>query len=462
MTPELPFEPGGGGGRGREYFLCRRLVELGHQVLNISPVLPSEAHWAQALRDVGVENWVVQRPASHLREATSAAIDDPAVLVTAAVAPVRALEMRVFWLQIRHLVERAASEWQPDVVVVGHDMAAAWAQGVPVRVPAVLTLHNLTWHWYLSRARRSRGPAAVLLRAEALRYRRYLLGLLPRYAAAIAVSTLEADELRQAVRTPVSVIPTGVDTSKLHPSPEQGGPPRLLFTGTLGYPPNSEGIRWFADHVWPEIRRRVTDVQLDIVGRNPPAPVIALGKREGINVVGPVPLMDPYFARAHVVVVPILTGAGIRVKIVEAMAAGRAIVSTSLGWEGLPHVTPGRHLLVEDDPLEFALAITHLLGERTLRERIASDARLLAERHYDWRGLGDDQERVLTAVIDRETLGAPATAPIRPFRARCQPIGHRASNCRAHEQRRPTSLAVIRSFSFVRRPDSRARDNDWR
>ena len=401
MTPELPFEPGGGGGRGREYFLCRRLVELGHQVLNISPVLPSEAHWAQALRDVGVENWVVQRPASHVRETAAAVAADPTILATAAVAPVRALEMRIFWLELRHLAERAASEWRPDVVVVGHDMAAAWARGLPESVPAVLTLHNLTWHWYRSRARRSGPLTALALRAEGTRYRRYLLGELSRYQAAIAVSTIEAAELRRTVEIPVSVIPTGVDTEALRPAPEQEGPPRLVFTGTLGYPPNSQGIRWFADQVWPEVRRQVPDVQLDVVGRNPPPSVEELGNREGINVIGPVPVMDPYFARAHAVVVPILTGAGIRVKIVEAMAAGRAIVSTSLGWEGLPHVQPDEHLLVADDPLQFATAAVRLLAQPDLRHRLAGDARLLAERQYDWRRLGDEQEVVLRGVIER-------------------------------------------------------------
>ncbi len=109
--------------------------------------------------------------------------------------------------------------------------------------------------------------------------------------------------------------------------------------------------------------------------------------------------MGPYFERAHVVVVPILTGAGIRVKIVEAMAAGRAIVSTSLGWEGLPHVIAGQHLLVADDAREFAAATTRLLREPELRRRIAAQARSLAEQHYDWRGLGDEQEAVLQSGL---------------------------------------------------------------
>jgi glycosyltransferase involved in cell wall biosynthesis len=408
LTPELPHAQGGGGGRGHEYFMCRRLVELGHQVLNISPVLPAEAHYAEDLREAGVENWVSLRPESHLREAVQAVMAEPRILTTAVTGPVRALEMRIFWLELRQLVERAIREWRPDVVVVVHGMAAAWANGLPESAPAVIGLHDLQWHWYLQRAQRRRGPSSLVLRGEAERYRRHVVGLLPRYRAAIALSTIEAAELRATTGIPVSVIPVGVDTATLRPAPEQEGPPRLVFTGTLGYPPNTQGIRWFADHVWPQVRRAVPDAQLDIVGRAPPPSVQALDDRGGITVVGSVRAIGPYFARAHAVVVPILTGAGIRVKVVEGMAAGRAIVSTSLGWEGLPHVQPGRHLLVADTPHDFARAAIRLLLEPALRESIASDARLLAERSYDWRGLGDEHESVLQAVTDRATTSDAA------------------------------------------------------
>lgn len=406
LTPELPHRQGGGGGRGHEYFVCRRLVELGNEVLNISPALPSELGYEHDLRDVGVENWITRRPASHIREAAAAIAAEPAVLATAGLAPIRALEMRVFWIKLRQLVERAVQEWRPDVAIVVHGMAAAWAEGLPGSLPAVLSLHDLHWQWYRSRAQRRRGVVALMLNAEAKRHRRHLLGQLARYQAAIALSTVEADELRQTTSIPVSVIPTGVDTSTLRPAPEQAGPPRLVFTGTLSYQPNSQGIRWFADHVWPLVRRQLTEAQLEVVGRDPPASVRALGQREGITVVGSVPDMAPYFARAHAVVVPILTGAGIRVKIVEAMAAGRAVVSTSLGWRGLPLVEPERHLLVADDPQHFADATVRLLKHPELRRSIAHEARLLAEENYDWRSLGDQQEAVLRKIVGPSTHSA--------------------------------------------------------
>jgi glycosyltransferase involved in cell wall biosynthesis len=163
----------------------------------------------------------------------------------------------------------------------------------------------------------------------------------------------------------------------------------------MSYAPNHEGIRWFAERVWPLVRAAQPDARLDVVGKDPPEAVRMLDGRDGIAVHGFVPSMAPYFAGAHAVVVPILTGAGIRVKIVEAMSAGRALVSTTLGWEGLAHLEPGRHLLVADEPQPFADAALTLLGDPGLRERMAAEARALAEREYDWRSLGDRLERVL-------------------------------------------------------------------
>ena len=401
LTPELPHVPGNGG-QTREFFLCRRLAELGHDVLNISPAEPRWMQYTHQLRDVGVQNWVAPRPASQRVEALRAAVEQPRVLEAAVAAPVRALEMRVFWRRLRPLAWQAVREFRPDVVLVGHDMAAAWATDLPATLPAALTLHNLTWRWYESRARLADPLRAAALRAEALRYRRHVLRVLPRYALAIPVSTTEADELRATgLVGQVELIPTGVDTEALRPAQAPDGPPRLLFTGTMSYAPNSQGIGWFVREVWPLVRAQVPDAGLLVVGKDPPPEVLALDGAEGVEVKGFVESMAPYFAAATAVVVPILTGAGIRVKIVEAMSAGRPIVSTTLGWEGLPHVQPGRHLLVADAPAEFAAAAVRLLRDGELRQRLAGDARALAEAEYDWRALGEHLAEALQRCASR-------------------------------------------------------------
>jgi polysaccharide biosynthesis protein PslH len=149
------------------------------------------------------------------------------------------------------------------------------------------------------------------------------------------------------------------------------------------------------------VREQIPTAVLDVVGKGPPEDVLALDGRDGIAVHGFVDSMAPFFARTHAVVVPILAGAGIRVKIVEAMSAGRAIVSTSLGCEGLVGLEDGRHLLVADEARAFADAAVRLLREPDLRRDIAARARELAERSYDWRPLGDHLERVLRDAATR-------------------------------------------------------------
>jgi glycosyltransferase involved in cell wall biosynthesis len=171
----------------------------------------------------------------------------------------------------------------------------------------------------------------------------------------------------------------------------------LLFTGTLNHPPNAEGIEWFADEAWPAIRARLPDAKLLVVGREPPRSVTRLGSRPGIEVVGPVADMREWYARATAVVVPLLSGGGSRLKILEALACGRAVASTSAGAEGLD-LAPGRELVIADGGEAFAGATLRLLGDPPLRGALAAAGRSAAETRYDWRVLGDRLESVLASA----------------------------------------------------------------
>ena len=355
------------------------------------------------LEDVGVSVRVAVRPRSKVEEVLRAVSAEPSVLAAAVTQPERSLEMRVFWTRLRALALKAAHELRPDVVLIGHDMAMTWARDLPHGLPKVLSCQNLLWNWYEARARRTKRPAAALaLRAEARRYRRFVHARLPEFHTVTTVSTVERAQLVEMGCPRVALIPVGVDMSALRPAPEQPGPPRVLFTGTMSYPPNHEGAVWLARDVWPLVRARMPVARLDIVGRDPAPSVTALDGRNGVFVAGFVPSMAPFFEAAQVAVAPILTGAGIRVKIIEAMAAGRPVVSTSLGCEGLG-VKPGGPVLVADDPQRFAEAILDLLGDSEKRARMGREGRMLAEREFDWRALGDRLEAVL--------LDAAAAAP---------------------------------------------------
>lgn len=179
----------------------------------------------------------------------------------------------------------------------------------------------------------------------------------------------------------VQAIDTAVDVDYFQPNgtPEQAD--RIVFIGSLDWLPNQDGVAFFVREVWPLIRRAKPQAIFRIVGRNPARSVRRLARAEGVEVVGTVPDVRPYLAAAPVIVVPLLVGGGTRIKIFEAMAMGKAIVSTSIGAEGLP-VRSGEHLLLADTPADFALAVLQLLNDANCRARMGQAASRLVNAHY--------------------------------------------------------------------------------
>lgn len=150
--------------------------------------------------------------------------------------------------------------------------------------------------------------------------------------------------------------------------------PELLFLGGFGHPPNVDGLLWFVRAIWPAIRCAVPAARLTVIGRNPTAEVKDLAKVEGVDVIGYVPELAPYLDRAALMVAPLRFGAGVKTKVVEAMAAGLAVVTTHVGVQGLD-VTSGEHLMIADEPEEFARRVIELLGDPERVEQIGRAGR---------------------------------------------------------------------------------------
>jgi glycosyltransferase involved in cell wall biosynthesis len=196
----------------------------------------------------------------------------------------------------------------------------------------------------------------------------------------------EADRARCARERPrrkVLVVPNGIDCAAVMPEPSrQVGPPVVLFSGDMGFEPNVEAAELLAMRLFPEIRRACPEVKLRLVGRNP-APRVRRLAGPGIAVTGEVADMVPYLHAATVYVAPHFTGAGTRTKLLEAMAAGCAIVTTSIGIEGI-EVVHGRDVVVADDVPSLSAAVVRLLGDPDARNRLGTAARRLVEERYDW------------------------------------------------------------------------------
>jgi glycosyltransferase involved in cell wall biosynthesis len=276
-----------------------------------------------------------------------------------------------------------------DVVLVEH---AGLAPLVTERVGSrwVLTMHNLP----SVQAEQAAGLAPSsrhrwLWEREAAKARRLEADAGRAFDTVIAVSDQDASRLTGDVR----VVPNGVDLEAFMPTPLPSTP-SLVFTGTLDYRPNVDGILWFCREVLPSAARRVPGLTLTIAGRRPVPAVRELARQPGVSVIADVADIRPVLQRARLAVVPIRLGTGTRLKVLEAMAAGRPVVGTAVGLEGLG-VEAGRHALVADDPAGLADAIVSLCADTELAARLAAGGRQLVEARYGW----DDIGRRLTAVL---------------------------------------------------------------
>ena len=272
---------------------------------------------------------------------------------------------------------------EPFDVVHVEDTAMMALLPAALNVPVVLSIQNVEY-WRAARA----GSAGMGQRIDVWKLRRYEQTAFERATVCCPTSALEAEQVRRlAPAARVQVIANGVDVGEFTPDDRQNtGSPALIFTGTLSYAPNAEGIAWFMRDVWPLIAAAVPGVQLDIVGREPPPEVLALVS-ERVRVSGDVPDMRPYLQRAWLAIVPVLHGGGTRLKILEAMACALPVVSTAIGAEGLA-VTPGRDILIADEPAAFAAHVVRLLGDALLCKMLGQAGRALVEGHYEWRVIG--------------------------------------------------------------------------
>lgn len=257
--------------------------------------------------------------------------------------------------------------------------------GLPV--PTVLFQHNveaMIWQRHASVA--SSRPLRWYLTRQSQRMTAFEREECRRFDQVIAVSREDAVYFAESygVRA-VSDVPTGVDTSYFRPTGlverDSSG---LLFTGSMDWMPNEDAVGWFADSMFPLIASSVPDATLRIVGRNPSLAVRSLAEHyPRVVVTGTVPDVRPYLEAASVFVVPLRVGGGTRLKIFEAMAMGKAIVTTSVGAEGLP-VRDGEHLLIADSSTAFAESVVRLLRAPEYAATLGARAAELVRSRFGW------------------------------------------------------------------------------
>lgn len=397
----IPYFPGPGAPT-REYCLARELARK-HELVYLLPFYGEEDRIKlEALSSFSqVELYTQVRPTKHglLRRlnwslerripftATARKIVGPPQLVQQLQGIIPALHKAL-----------AEIRWQEfDIVQVAHSQLAFWLRHVPIPVPRVIDWHNINSAYYerLFQKKVSRGQE-ISNRIEQRRVVRYERDLANNFEHSLVVSETDAFHLRRlSPGAKISVVPNGVETSYFHNRvPGQVDSDMLVFTGTMDYEPNIEGMLFFVAQVLPLLWQQYPALKLSVVGRYPVPAITELAvKFPGrVIVTSEVDDVRPYLQEAVVVVVPLLNGGGTRLKILEAMAMNKAIVSTSVGVEGID-VVDDKSILLADTAPTFAKAVSSLIKAPQRRRQLAQNGYQLATSVYDWKPIAAKQDR---------------------------------------------------------------------
>lgn len=415
LTQVLPY-PLVGGAKIRAYYMLRYLAQA-HEVTLVSFVRDDDrpedvAHLRQfcaAVHTVPLRRSRWQDGAALLQ---SVGRRQPVVIVRDDVAA------------LRRLLRQLAQATPFDRVHADQTAMAQyglWVQAVAgeKRPFTILDQHNAMYVLVGRQAALERGARRWLWQREARLLARYEADLCRRYDHVLTVTAEDKAALLRLLSAQEQV----ALANKFTPLPICGDPlerpllpladegPHIIHLGTMFWPPNVEGVLWFAREVLPLILRQTPAAHFTIVGKNPPPEVWALAGpgaplAGNISVTGFVEDPAPLLARSRVFIVPVRAGGGMRVKIIDGWQWGLPIVSTTLGAEGVA-TRPGENILLADDPAEFATAVGQLLGDKGLRERLRENGRAWVETTYNWR-------TVYAQLDNLYTPGAPARSPRRP------------------------------------------------
>jgi sugar transferase (PEP-CTERM/EpsH1 system associated) len=303
--------------------------------------------------------------------------------------------------EYRATLDRLLAEQRFDAIVCDFlpplvNMPAA------VDCPTILFTHNVEAEIWRRHAENAANPVSRhLLGQQWHRMLRFEGDALRRFDLVLAVSDADAQTFERlypgALKRPVHVVQTGVDTEYFTPTGTEPKPAHMVFTGSMDWLPNEDGMQYFVREILPRIQAAEPGATLSIIGRAPTPAVKRLGEHAGIEVTGRVDDVRPHIAAGAVYIVPLRIGGGTRLKIFEAMAMAKAVVSTTIGAEGLP-VTNGADIAIADDPQLFADAVVRLIRDRDERTRIERAARELVVAKYDWSAVAEDFEAALDSV----------------------------------------------------------------
>lgn len=283
-----------------------------------------------------------------------------------------------------------------DVIIGGHINLAQYTVEVE-HTPKIIAPLDAISLYYKRQLGLPLDPASFMYcLLQYWKVRQYERRTYSRYDACVLVARRDAEVIRELCPgLPIYFAPSGTD---IPPAKEVAKEPySIAFSGVMDYPPNVDAAVYFAHEIFPRIRREVAAARFHVVGKDPNAEVRSLGRRKGVVVTGTVPDVKDYLRRVQVYVCPMRLGAGMKMKVLEAMAVSLPVVSTTRGAEGMDFVA-GREFIAADEPAEFAAAVIRLLADERLRAEYGRWGRQAVERNYTWDAHARAWEEIISSV----------------------------------------------------------------
>ncbi len=392
LSITIPYPPTDGG-RIRVMNLLKQIAKKNEVTLLALETEPTDREGVAYLHRLGVEVELVPHP-PHL---------PPLTVRTGIRALLKRKPITVARYDLpafRQKLHSVLAERSFDLV--HYEMLHAAQYVVETDIPSVLSQQNVDSHIWGRLCEQTWSPIRKLLFWWQKRtFARYERIMSPKFNVVTCVSEIDRDLLQQVCPDlNIEVIPNGVDTSLYQPNHAAEESATLIYTGSMDWYPNEDAVVYFADEIFPKIQSEHPDVQFYIVGKSPTEWVEQLAGLPGVIVTGRVDEIKPYIGRATVYVVPLRIGGGTRLKILEAAAMGKAVVSTQVGAEGL-HLVDEEAIFIADDPSHFADAVNRLIADPALRRQIGEGARQHVEAEYDWQRIGERLHRLYESVVEK-------------------------------------------------------------
>jgi glycosyltransferase involved in cell wall biosynthesis len=388
IAPKIPW-PATDGARIAIYELIRHLTARGHQAAFLGFGSPEAADEFRARAGL-----IWAKAISHNTSTNYA----NALLALLSPIPYTALKYRS--AAMTAAIREAFNEERFGLVQLeGTHMAHYLGLAQSLGVQVILRLHNIESALAARYARTAAFPLNLYVQDQARRMRAFEIRACKQADLCLAITPEDAERvLAMAPDASVAVSPAGVDLERYYPQPMSEEPGTLVFVGALDWPPNADAVRWFRTKVWSRVAQEEPTARWIVVGKGPPADILHWPEEDrNIKVTGFVDDVRPYLHRASVVIVPLRSGGGMRLKILEAMAAGKTVVSTPIGAEGIS-ARSGEEIVLAGADRSFGVEVARLLRQPAERKRIGKAARAWAEG-YGWSGIAEALEHEYQALV---------------------------------------------------------------